>query len=291
MTQLERPPNFHPERVEIRSFEYITLTDGTEVTTYLTDDGQRMYMDWDQQEWLPFPDEWYPTHQNTAGGEEDVLDATDARVGEYSHPTRGVLTTYLFENERNTRLYYDEDLGQWARMPLQWECNIPEVKVMLQEMANALPGWNNVNEQLLALRECNYNLPDAIAFGEINFGKGGKHGGGSGVSLAAAERISELEQQLADREKKLHALLEEKNVQESSAKRDLVREKTRVEGEMQRRERLAADAEVRQRTKKQKQKQKQNTHTHCLRLLFLLFTFAASSITHNTTQHTTRIHV
>lgn len=222
MTQMDKPHNFHEERVEICSFEYITLSDGTEVTTYLDDDGQRMYMDWDQQEWLPFPDDWYPSNGsgnangNATGSDADVLEAGDARVGEYKHPVRGVLTTYLFENDHNTRLYYDEDLGQWARMPLQWECSVPEVHTMLQEITEALPGWNNVNEQLLSLRECNYNLADTIAFGEINFGQsfkaGGKGKGGAGMSLAAAERTAELERMVAAKDEKLHSLLEEKTV-------------------------------------------------------------------------------
>ncbi|EGD80969.1 Kifc3 protein [Salpingoeca rosetta] len=244
-TQVERPHNFHEERVEIRSFEYVTLDDGSEVTTYVDDNGQRMYMDWDRQEWMPFPDEWYPQQPET----EQALDETDARVGQYNHPTRGVLTTYLFENERNTRLYYDEDMGQWARMPLQWECDIPEVRAMLHDISESLPHWTNVNEQLLALRECNYNLPDAIAFGEINFpaqgGKGGNSKQGGALTLAAVERIAELERQVAEKDQQLNKLLEDKQHQESSAKRELVREKTRVEGEMMRRERFAADAEER----------------------------------------------
>jgi kinesin family protein C2/C3 len=33
-----------------------------------------------------------------------------------------------------------------------------------------IPRWKNVNEQLLTLRECNYDLQDAIIFAEINWG-------------------------------------------------------------------------------------------------------------------------
>ena len=57
-----------------------------------------------------------------------MLEGNDPRVGQYIHPTRGILPTYLFENPRNTRLYFDESLNQWARMPLAWERNIPEVR-------------------------------------------------------------------------------------------------------------------------------------------------------------------
>ncbi len=101
------------------------------------------------------PAEWLDQPQ---AAEEEVLEEHDPRVGEYTHPTRGTFATYLFENNRNTRLYFDDSLGQWARMPLAWERNVTEVKGMLEEMDRAFPDWKNVNEQLLALRECNYDL-------------------------------------------------------------------------------------------------------------------------------------
>lgn len=106
------------------------------------------------------------------GGEggEGGEDEADPRLGEYVHPRKGVFPTYLFENARNTRLYFDEAVGQWARMPLSWERNVPEIKAMLDEIDGVLPLWRNVNEQLLVLRECNYDLEDAIVFAEINWG-------------------------------------------------------------------------------------------------------------------------
>ena len=55
-------------------------------------------------------------------------------------------------------------------MPLTWERSIPEVKALLAEIDSAFPQWNNVTEQLLVLRECNYSLQDALSFGEENFG-------------------------------------------------------------------------------------------------------------------------
>ena len=104
-------------------------------------------------------------------------------MGYYDHPTRGRLQTYMFENNRNTRLYYDASEQDWNRMPLYWECNVPEVRQMLELIDQALPSWRNVNEQLLVLRECNYVVEvsasthtelslyeqDAILFAEINF--------------------------------------------------------------------------------------------------------------------------
>ena len=40
----------------------------------------------------------------------------------------------------------------------------------MAEIDAAFPQWNNVTEQLLVLRDCNYSLADALAFGEDNFG-------------------------------------------------------------------------------------------------------------------------
>lgn len=77
-----------------------------------------------------------------------MLEEHDPRVGQYQHPTRGTFATYLFENQRNTRLYFDDTLGQWARMPMSWERNVEEVKVMLEELDRAFPDWKNVNEQV-----------------------------------------------------------------------------------------------------------------------------------------------
>lgn len=62
-------------------------------------------------------------------------------------------------------------------MPLAWERNIPEVKQMLDGMDKMFPQWKNVNEQLLALRECNYDYQDALVFAEINWQFNKKSGG------------------------------------------------------------------------------------------------------------------
>lgn len=256
VVQDKRPDNFREERVEERSFEYITLDDGTEVTTYVDDTGKRMYMDWDSQRWMPFPEDWYPKKK-----EEEFLDEEhDPRVGEYVHPKRGVLPTYLFENSRNTRLYFDETMGQWARMPLAWERNIPEVKSMLEELDGAFPKWKNVNEQLLALRECNYDLQDAIVFAEINWSfdaaskeglvrkkssENSKSDDVGTLSLSAARRIEELERALAAKEKEFEEYKLEHAESATVAVKQLTREKTKVENDAQRKERLAAEAQER----------------------------------------------
>ena len=46
-------------------------------------------------------------------------------------------------------------------MPLSWERNVDAVKAMLAEIDATLPAWKNVNEQLLVLRDCNYDVNEA----------------------------------------------------------------------------------------------------------------------------------
>lgn len=93
----------------------------------------------------------------------------DPRLGEYLHPSRGKLVTYFLENQRNTRLYFDEQQGSWARMPLRWEIDLEDVGQALQQLDEAFPAWANVTEQLLVLRECNYDVQDALAFVHMNY--------------------------------------------------------------------------------------------------------------------------
>jgi kinesin family protein C2/C3 len=124
------------------------------------------------QQWLIFPNEWRAWIPSTASdayrGEAELeaedpntmlsepLLEEDPRMGFFDHPTRGRLQTYMFENSRNTRLYFDAAEQDWNRIPLFWECNVTEVREMLEAIDQALPTWGNVNEQLLVLRECNY---------------------------------------------------------------------------------------------------------------------------------------
>eukprot|EP00048_Salpingoeca_helianthica_P013129 m.196078 g.196078 ORF g.196078 m.196078 type:complete len:932 (+) comp15460_c15_seq16:50-2845(+) len=259
--QQTQPAAFSEGPREEQKFEYFSLVDGTEICTYVDEQGHRMYMDWETQEWRPIPQEWYDAQK--AAAEQNRLQENDPRLGTYAHPTRGNFTTYFLENPRNSRLYFDEELGQWARMPLAWERNIPEVKRALEELDHAYPDWKNVNEQLLALRECNYDLADTLVFAEINWrfkakptkiartrpGTAAVQGAPDAkdlgtMSVAAATRIHELEQKLAaasSEADRLRRALEE-NADEQV--QNLTREKTRVESTLMRREKTAHDAQA-----------------------------------------------
>eukprot|EP00042_Codosiga_hollandica_P036854 m.285581 g.285581 ORF g.285581 m.285581 type:complete len:1019 (+) comp54976_c1_seq2:150-3206(+) len=181
--KISKPQNFNPERKEVRTFEYVILSDGTEVTTYVDGEGKRVFLNWDDQTWQLFPAEWnyalpdYKAHRTSDPHgpgelelEPELIDDfdQDGAADYYDHPTRGRLQVYMYDNNRRTRLYYESDTQEWNRMPLSWERNMPSVQEMLQAIDDALPEWQNVNEQLLVLRECDYNVGDAILFGEIN---------------------------------------------------------------------------------------------------------------------------
>jgi hypothetical protein len=89
----------------------------------------------------------------TNGGAFDDVnvdeDNNDEPESEYfNHPQRGKLQTTLFENNKHTRLYFDDESGEWHRMPLSWERNLPSVQAMLVRIDAALPAWQNVNEQV-----------------------------------------------------------------------------------------------------------------------------------------------
>ena len=44
-----RPPNFRENRMEEQVFQSIVLSDGTELTTCVDDNGNHLYMDWESQ--------------------------------------------------------------------------------------------------------------------------------------------------------------------------------------------------------------------------------------------------
>jgi len=176
--------------------------------------------------------------------------------------------TYQFENTRNTRIYYDNRVNNWARMPLAWERNVDEVKLMLDELDALIPRWKNVNEQLLTLRECNYDLQDAIIFAEINWGykvgdtsemarldrtvtragfvaDGGAQEENLGVlSAAAARKIDSMTAKLTEAEKRIKDLEQARAEEEVATLKSLKRENTKLDAGMMRNERKAEEAET-----------------------------------------------
>jgi len=145
-TQKSKPKHFKDERVDELKFDHITLDDGTVISTYKDEEGKNMYMDWEAGTWVPLPEEWsrmldatediIPDVQNAVvnATDDDQTEEVDPRLGTFKHPTKGTYSTYIFSNERNTRLFFDDDEGAWVRMPLSWERNVEDVQAMLQEV-------------------------------------------------------------------------------------------------------------------------------------------------------------
>jgi hypothetical protein len=77
---------------------------------------------------------------------------------QFEHPKLGVMQTYMSQGLHNSRLIFDVQANAWVKMPLAWESTMPEVKEMLLQLEHIRPNWKSVKEQLLVLRECNYNL-------------------------------------------------------------------------------------------------------------------------------------
>lgn len=69
------------------------LDDGSQITTYVEDNGERMYMDWDHQCWLPL------TEAIVRGEPEET--PQDDRLFEHEHPTAGQMFVYLVRPDRH----------------------------------------------------------------------------------------------------------------------------------------------------------------------------------------------
>ena len=161
---------------------YQRISDGTVLTTYVDETtGQRLYVDGDT--WTPLPDSWVSdlkpmdsseAHAQHSGGGQDSYGEPDApqdgpvpgseftfqAPGDTSRQVEGS----LYQTSFTYRVYYDEQTGAWEPMPLEWESRMPSVINMLNDIDEALPEWQNLHEQVLALRISNYNVRDAIGW-------------------------------------------------------------------------------------------------------------------------------
>ena len=93
---------------------------------------------------------------------EDSVAGVSGRQGVFRHPTRGPLSTYIFETRRNIRFFFDDITGEWQPMPLAWEAGLPGMQRKLAQMEAILPQWAARDEMLLALRENGYDVQSTI---------------------------------------------------------------------------------------------------------------------------------
>eukprot|EP00730_Choanoeca_flexa_P018551 TRINITY_DN9023_c0_g1_i3.p1 TRINITY_DN9023_c0_g1~~TRINITY_DN9023_c0_g1_i3.p1 ORF type:complete len:900 (+),score=263.76 TRINITY_DN9023_c0_g1_i3:174-2873(+) len=273
----DRPDNFKQDRVEERTFEYIKLAEGHEVTTYVSEeDGQRYYMDWDTSKWRLFPDSWaYALHPDPEAKEViQQAQERDPRLFELRHPKHGSMYSYLLEHPRNFYLYLDETTQEWVRMPLEWEKMMPEVQQKLRMLSEVYPQWQNWREQMLCLHETNYDIDEAVAYADINWNLSGDGDldqqtpgslvrarttlgqydvkpavgkGGTELSGQAVVLIDGLKQKVADRDARIRRLEKQLERKDAGRLQLISRERTitQLNEERSSKARAEAEAEIR----------------------------------------------
>lgn len=156
------------EESEQQDFQQmIRISDGAIFTSFVGDDGVRMFLDWDVGEWRVFPAEWK---------EDFVLEDTQAQIyadepwskensaggsrERFRHPITGV--EYETSMEDGQRLIFDDSSKEWVPMPVLLEVFVPTVARALEEIHQQVPDWSNAYEQVLALRLHRYNCEEVI---------------------------------------------------------------------------------------------------------------------------------
>ena len=185
----------------VQTFDMVTLSDGTFLMTRVDDEsGCRLFVDWATQEWRPLepqvsaavtmpavtPDLAATTvfgEIDSALSQRSVQEATatttavaatapqisavaalpqGGRAGIFVHKTRGVLSTYVRETRMNIRHYFDEDRGEWIRMPLSWEAREPSVERAVAQIQSVFPHAYTSDVIILGLREHNYSVEETV---------------------------------------------------------------------------------------------------------------------------------
>lgn len=83
-------------------------------------------------------------HLATIAGQSAPVDDIIGRQGNFAHPQKGNLSTFVLETKRNVRFFFDETKGDWVRMPLSWEARLPVVASVLKEIRAVMPDWESV---------------------------------------------------------------------------------------------------------------------------------------------------
>ncbi|CAC5415261.1 KIFC2_3 [Mytilus coruscus] len=134
----------------------------------------RFYLDdWGSKEWQPFPKRWYQEGllitntvvkdaENEPQTESTVSANKNDREGVMKHPRKGKIPTYIFQRKHNIHCFYDHDNGEWMRMPIGYELHHEQIIKLLDQVEKALPGWNDRNDILAMLRQCNYDADECI---------------------------------------------------------------------------------------------------------------------------------
>eukprot|EP00731_Ephydatia_muelleri_P021461 Em0014g52a len=141
-----------------------------------------------------------------------VSQKTQERCGEFIHPTRGKLITFLRQQTLNVCYFFDDQTGAWLPMPLSWERHIPDIQARITEIQNTFPDWKDTKAILGLLRQCNYNTEECInVFQSINDDGVMEHSDGTSRNIVQ----DLLEKKLAQMAASLKTLKEENREQKN----------------------------------------------------------------------------
>ncbi|XP_021351987.1 kinesin-like protein KIN-14E isoform X4 [Mizuhopecten yessoensis] len=87
----------------------------------------------------------------------------DDREGVLKHPTKGRIPTYIYQRKHNVHFFYDQDQGQWMRMPIGWELHHEMVGRLVNQVEEMMPTWADRGDILALLRQCNYDIDECIS--------------------------------------------------------------------------------------------------------------------------------
>lgn len=172
-----KPPGVSDERdLSSQNFENLNV-EGTILTTFINDFGQRMYLDFESSEWKLFPAAWYPLiiHDEVLEGTQESRPLMNVdSLERCRHP----ITDVEFESyiEDGCRFFFNEDVGEWVPIPLSLEIHVPRVVEELAMIADAIPSWKNKREQLLALRQNGYDVDATIEWKVAEMSAAAKYG-------------------------------------------------------------------------------------------------------------------
>eukprot|EP00051_Salpingoeca_urceolata_P025200 m.448895 g.448895 ORF g.448895 m.448895 type:complete len:943 (+) comp20315_c14_seq55:137-2965(+) len=204
----DRPPGVEQrQQSETQAFEQMQrISDGMLITSYVADDGGRMYLDFGTGEWLPFPNEWYDQFEvlgnDLPDGGDDVwkvdIAGTEGALERFVHPVTGEEVETSFEG--GTRLFFDKEVGEWIPIPIALEKYVPSVVAGLVQLEEEFPTWRGGSEKIMALRSNSYDVRATAAWRRLeetymavdgSIDDGGQDGAFSATGLLSQQRNAE----------------------------------------------------------------------------------------------------
>eukprot|EP00040_Diaphanoeca_grandis_P017646 m.92413 g.92413 ORF g.92413 m.92413 type:complete len:934 (-) comp26544_c0_seq1:144-2945(-) len=158
------------QQADILDFEpMLRVSDGVVLTTCVDQDsGHRYFVDGDK--WTLVPKTWtlQAVEQQSSSQQTSQPAVPNAEENVYftiTEPTTGKTHQGVQSIETATsKKYLNNRIGKWMPIPASWEASQADVAKMLKEIDEVLPDWKSMTEQVLALRMCNYNVQDAMAW-------------------------------------------------------------------------------------------------------------------------------